>query len=216
MSDQALRQSVQRFIFAVIVVAGFTQNSLGQEENRSAIRVGKSETQYLYFAKGNLCDLPESGEKLIFNQSDYEVGVDTPKKFLGIFYVNAGVNFTTLTQDKQTVCIPAGSEESDVPEKAFLHTREMLLTLGIEFGFLFVDVSFGQMKVKGNYYLDNTRYDTDEAFLFFKVNSAVQFDLFSWGHYGLELSVAANPPRDDYTDGYINYEKVSMFIKILL
>jgi hypothetical protein len=202
-------------LIGITIFILFTNSITFGEESSSAFRIARSEAEYLYFAKGDLCDSPEGGTKLIFKQSDFEVGIDTPKNYLGIFYVNAGINFTTLTQDKQEVCFPGGSESRDVPEKAFLHTRELLLTIGTELGFVFIDISVGQMGIKGNYYLDNVRYDTDEAFPFFKINGTLQFDLFSWGHYGVELSSAANPPRSDYTDGYINYNKISGFLKIL-
>ena len=204
------------YILVVIAIFIILANSTAYgEEGDSSFRISRGETEYLYFAKGELCDRPKSGSRLVFKQSDFEVGIDTPKNYLGIFYVNAGVNFTTLTQEKQELCTPGGSESKDVPEKAFLHTRELLLTIGKEIGFVFIDVSLGQMDIKGNYYLDNVRYDTDEAFPFFKINGTLQFDLFSWGHYGVELSSAANPPSGDYTDGYINYNKISAFLKIL-
>ncbi len=67
------------------------------------------------------------------------------------------------------------------------------------------------MSVKANYYLDNTRCDTDEVFPFSKTNGIIQFDLFNWGHLSVELSTATNPPRGDYIEGDINHTKFSIF-----
>jgi len=189
------------------------------EESRSAFRIGRSGSDYAYYAKGQVCTPEATGDKLRFTQSDYEVGIDTPKNYFGGFYINAGVNFTTLTQDEQAICSFSGSEKGQVPEKAFLHLRELLVTVGKEFGFFSIDVSLGQMNVKGNYYLNNIRYGTEGAFVLVKVNGALQFDLFNWGKMGAELSATTNPPQDgdDYQEnGYIEYVKGSIFLKILL
>ena len=206
-----------------ILVGVFLTNQAAAEVSRSAFRVSSSASAYQYYAQGSCQTDGEGGIKMRFVESDFSIGMDTPKKYLGPFYVSLSVNNTTLTQSEQLICLTddagqANGQETTgvVPEKAFLHTRELFATLGTEFGFLMFDVSAGAIGVKGNYYINNNRFDADRIYQLVRVSAMMKFDLFSWGDYGADLSTVSTPNGGDYTKGYIEYTKAALFVRILL
>ncbi len=214
-----LRYFLLGFIFTALLP---TSTALA-EVSRSAFRVSSSASVYNYYAEGSCQTAGEGGIKMDFVQSDVAVGMDTPKKYLGPFYFALSVNNVTLTQSDQMVCLTdvdgqsTGAESTAaVPEKAFLHTRELYGTMGTEFGFFFIDVSLGAINVKGNYYVNNVRYDADRYYNMISTRAILEFDLFSWGKYGFEVSTLSTPSKGDYTQGYIEYQKAGLFVKILL
>ena len=208
------------FLIGIAFFISYSLPAALADEDRSTFRIAKSDSTYIYFGKGQVCTPEAPGDRLTYKQSDFEVGIDTPRKKLGIFYFSAGVNFNTLIQEEQKRCVGFYEETAEVPEKAFLHVRELLLTLGVELGFFFLEGSMGQTEVRGNYYLNDVRYDAVQAFPYTKLNGILQFDLFSWGYYGLEASIASQVPQSlrepDEGETYIEYERLSLFIKILL
>lgn len=193
-------------------------NLASGKESRPAFRFATGKSDYTYFAECQNCPSGQTGVKMPFRQVDIEVGMETPKKYLGdIVYIGLSVNTVTLTQDEQEVNDGSTYSIAEVPEKAFLHTRELYGTIGTDFGNFFIDFSAGWISVKGNYYINNIRYATEKTYQLLKLSGILEFDLFSWGKYGAGYGVSVNPSGNDGTNyEYIEYKKATIFIKILL
>ncbi len=213
---------------AVLIIAllGLSiSQALAEESNKSAFKVGRSSSSYQYGAfyapPGTDYDLQT---KLRFQQSDYEIGIESPKFELWVFYLGAGVNFHTLKQDQQIDCSASTNYEYcpsvSVPENTFLMMREIFGSIGYDFGLLKLETSLMYATIQGNYYLDNQRYAVEETFIQERSAAILETEIFSWLAVGGEGSFTSTlsggtSNEDSGNQTYIEYSKYSVYVKLL-